>query len=87
MSCAHAEQCLPLALTLAASAILVPPATAQTWDSIPVNRKINTAYVPPASQELEGVYQAMKDRKNSIVRDVWAPVEDVEEIAPQEAVR
>jgi hypothetical protein len=54
---------LGLALVLAASAILVSPAAAQTWESIPANPKVDIAYVPPASQEFEGVYQALKDRK------------------------
>ncbi len=61
MSRTHAV--LGLALTLAASAILVSPAAGQTWESIPVNPKVDIAYVPPASQEFEGVYQALKDRK------------------------
>ena len=46
-----------LALTLAAFAILVSSAAAQTSESIPANPKVDIAYVPPTSQELEGVYR------------------------------
>ncbi len=66
MSRARAAKCLLpalLALTFAAFAILVSPAAAQTWESIPANPKVDIAYVPPTSQELEGVYQALKDRE------------------------
>jgi hypothetical protein len=39
------------------------PAAAQAWLSIPANPKVDIAYVPPASQRLEGVYQALKGRQ------------------------
>jgi Putative metallopeptidase len=39
------------------------PAAAQAWLSIPANPKVDIAYVPPASQRLESVYQALKGRQ------------------------
>ena len=63
MSRTRAAQYLLVALTLVASAILISPVAAQTWESIPVNPRVSIAYVPPQSQGLEGVYQTLKDRK------------------------
>lgn len=66
MSRTRAAQCLPpalLAMALAASTFLVSPAAAQTWEMLPANPKVEIAYVLPASERLEGVYQALKGRK------------------------
>lgn len=66
MSGMRATRCvLPalVALTIAASAVLVSPAAAQTWESTAVNPDIQIAYVPPDSAGLHDVYQALVERK------------------------
>jgi hypothetical protein len=58
-------RCLPatvLALTLAATAA-ESPAAAQNWGSVPNNPKVSIAYMPPTSERLESVYEAMKGRQ------------------------
>jgi hypothetical protein len=38
-------------------------AAAQNWESLPVNPKVDIAYVAPVSQRLNGVYERLKGRK------------------------
>jgi len=54
---------LTLALLIAASALFAQAAAAQNWQSIPANPNITFAYDPPASAELQGVYQRLKARQ------------------------
>jgi hypothetical protein len=64
MSRARAIQCvrlLPLALTLAVAA--VSSAAAQNWESLPVNPRVSIAYIPPASERFESVYETLKGRR------------------------
>lgn len=56
-------QAAALALTLAAATAVASPASAQNWESLPTNPKVEIAYVPPASPRLMGVYEALKGRK------------------------
>jgi Putative metallopeptidase len=60
---AHDMPAILLALTLAASAILVVPAAAQNWKSIPANPDVELTYVAPEAPELQSVYQRLKERQ------------------------
>lgn len=51
------------ALALLASAVLVSPAAAETWESIPTNPDVDFVYIPPTAPNLQGAYQALKERK------------------------
>jgi hypothetical protein len=52
---------LPLAL-LALSA-LPTPASAQNWESLPINPRVNIEYVKPTNDGLTGIYERVKDRR------------------------
>ncbi len=54
---------LLFAVALAAATAAASPVTAQTWESIPTNPKIDVAYLPPDSPEFEGIYNELKGRK------------------------
>jgi hypothetical protein len=39
------------------------PVAAQTWETIPANPRVDIAYLPPGSPQLEPIYRAVKERK------------------------
>jgi hypothetical protein len=78
MSHTHSARCPAAFLTLAmvGALVLATPVAAQTWESIPVNPRVNIEYrapsseqafcgaeVAPANKALEGVYELLKKRK------------------------
>ena len=53
-------------LVLAAPALAAagaPPASAENWQSLPVNPDVSIAYNPPAAASLQDAYQALKQRQ------------------------
>jgi hypothetical protein len=60
---ALAFQSVPLAFALAVSAAVVSSAAAETWESIPVNPRVEYAYVPPNSPRYQAVYDELKARR------------------------
>jgi Putative metallopeptidase len=52
-----------LLLGLAALAALPAPASAQNWELLPINPRVEIEYVKPTHDRLTGVYERLKDRK------------------------
>jgi hypothetical protein len=59
-SCARAAS---LALALAAPIALASSASAQNWEALPANPKVDVSYVQPTTPRLNGVYQQLKGRR------------------------
>jgi hypothetical protein len=50
-------------MALASSTLLMAPAGAQTWESIPANPRVEIEYRPPTSAQFQSVYESLKERK------------------------
>jgi hypothetical protein len=63
MSRARATKVLLATLALIFAVASRPAEAMEPWESVPVNPKVDIAYIPPESPELESVYEALKKRQ------------------------
>src|SRR5690348_9047560 len=63
MNRASSIQLVLVALTLTFAVAPRPAGAAEPWESVPINPKVEIAYVPPESPELASVYEALKKRR------------------------